>query len=102
MLRAQPVDATPSNQLIRQYFLQRTDLSGCRLRSIQRAQPFALGDGTRSNLRRESCQRRRTAPGSPGMARWPRLYHEWVARVFPRRLYWPRLADAGTGLGIGV
>jgi hypothetical protein len=25
----QPVDATPSNQLIRQYFPWRTDLSGC-------------------------------------------------------------------------
>jgi len=26
---AQPVDATPSNQLIRQYFPWRTDLFGC-------------------------------------------------------------------------
>src|SRR5713226_1775465 len=29
MLPAQPVDATPSNQLIRQYFPWRTDLFGC-------------------------------------------------------------------------
>ncbi len=29
VLPAQPVDATPSSQLIRQYFPQRTDLSGC-------------------------------------------------------------------------
>ena len=28
-LSAQPVDATPSNQLIRQYFPWRTDLFGC-------------------------------------------------------------------------
>ena len=28
-LPAQPVDATPSNQLIRQYFPWRTDLFGC-------------------------------------------------------------------------
>jgi hypothetical protein len=29
VLPAQPVDATPSNQLIRQYFPWRTDLFGC-------------------------------------------------------------------------
>src|ERR1700688_2705820 len=28
-LRAQPVDATPCNQLLRQYFSWRTDLFGC-------------------------------------------------------------------------
>jgi hypothetical protein len=28
-----------------------------------------------------------------GMARWPRLYHEQVARLFVRSLYWLRFAE---------
>jgi hypothetical protein len=29
----------------------------------------------------------------PPMARWPRLYHENLAPLFVRRLYWQRFAD---------
>jgi hypothetical protein len=31
-----------------------------------------------------------------GMARWERLYHEWVALDFDRRLYWPGLVSTGS------
>jgi hypothetical protein len=34
----------------------------------------------------------RYAPYLP-MARWPRLYHEILAPLFARRLYWQRFAD---------
>jgi hypothetical protein len=29
----------------------------------------------------------------PPMARWPRLYHEILAPLFARRLYWQRFED---------
>jgi hypothetical protein len=48
-LRAKPVDATPSNQLIRQYFPWRTDLSGCNQSTLARA-VFSLNQRSRTTL----------------------------------------------------
>jgi hypothetical protein len=38
----------------------------------------------------------RQATSVQGMARWERLYHEWVALDFAGRLYWPRLVSTGS------
>jgi hypothetical protein len=48
-LPAQPVDATPSDQLIRQYFPEKTDLSGCAQSDLDRV-VFRLNQRSRTTL----------------------------------------------------
>jgi len=103
-----------AGQFERQLMVAGGDLKRCGCRAEELAvhvdfRASRLGtNGERSRSRagrrvaRQSVARVAEFPGVAGMARWQRLYHEFVAQDFRRRLYWRRLADSGISLRIGV